>query len=251
MSALVAGLVLFLGVHSVRIVADRWRGDMIARLGPMRWKAVYSLLSAAGLVLVVWGYGQARLDPVVIFSPPPWTRYATSLLVLPAFVLIAAGNLPGTKMKAALGHPMVLGTGLWAFAHLLSNGLLADVVLFGAFLAWAIADYASARRRDRRGPQGGERSGVGAGDRLADALPDSSDTMRSRRDRLAGTVYPQGMNVPPEAALRAASPQGGEGLGAALRPSLGRDALAVVIGVVAAAAFALWLHGPLIGVRVA
>jgi len=149
MTALVAGLVLFLGVHSVRIVGDRWRSDMMARLGPLRWKAVYSLLSLAGLILIVWGYGQARLDPVVVWSPPPWTRHLTSLLVLPSFVLIAAGNLPGTKMRAALGHPMVLGTKLWAFAHLLSNGMLADIVLFGAFLAWAIADYASARRRDR------------------------------------------------------------------------------------------------------
>lgn len=149
MTALVAGLVLFLGTHSVRIVADRWRSDMIARIGALRWRGVYSLVALAGLVLIVWGYGQARLEPVVIWTPPPWTRHLASLLVLPAFVLIVAGNLRGTKMKAALGHPMVLGTKLWAFAHLLSNGTLADVVLFGAFLAWAIVDYASARRRDR------------------------------------------------------------------------------------------------------
>jgi uncharacterized membrane protein len=149
MTALVAGLVLFLGMHSVRIFADRWRSDMIARLGLMRWKGAYSLVSLAGLVLIVWGYGQARLDPVVIWTPPPWTRHLATLLVLPAFILIVAGNLPGTKMKAALGHPMVLGTKVWALAHLLSNGTLADVALFGSFLAWAIADFASARRRDR------------------------------------------------------------------------------------------------------
>ena len=99
--------------------------------------------------MIVWGYGQARLDPVVVWTPPAWTRHVTSLLVLPSFVLLVAGNMRGTKMKAALGHPMVLGTKLWAFAHLLSNGMLADVVLFGSFLAWAIADFASARRRDR------------------------------------------------------------------------------------------------------
>lgn len=149
MTALVAGLLLFLGVHSIRIVADRWRSDMRERLGGTRWRGVYALVSAAGLVLVVWGYGRAGIDPVVLYSPPAWTRGVTSLLVLPAFVLIVAGNMRATKMKAAVGHPMVLGTKLWAFAHLLSNGTLADVVLFGSFLAWATVDYASLRRRDR------------------------------------------------------------------------------------------------------
>ena len=149
MTLLLAGLVLFLGLHSVRIVADPWRASMIARVGRNPWRGIYSLLSLAGLALVVWGYGQARLDPLVVWSPPGWTRYATSLLVLPAFVLIVAGNVPGTRIRAKLGHPMVLGTKLWAFAHLLSNGTLADIVLFGAFLAWSVVDYASARRRDR------------------------------------------------------------------------------------------------------
>jgi uncharacterized membrane protein len=149
MTLLVAGLVLFLGTHSLRIVADPWRTSMIARIGRNPWRGLYSVVSLVGFALVIWGYGQARLDPVVVWSPPAWTRHATSLLVLPAFVLIAAGNIPGTRIRAALGHPMVLGTKLWAFAHLLSNGTLADVVLFGAFLAWAIADYASSRRRDR------------------------------------------------------------------------------------------------------
>ena len=149
MTLLLAGLVLFLGAHSVRIVADPWRTSMIARIGRNPWRGLYTLVSLAGLALIVWGYGQARLDPVVVWSPPAWTRYATSLLVLPAFVLIVAGNLPGTRIRARLGHPMVLGTKLWAFAHLLSNGTLADIVLFGAFLTWAIVDYSSSRRRDR------------------------------------------------------------------------------------------------------
>lgn len=149
MTALVAGLVLFLGIHSVRIVADGWRTAQIERLGALRWRGLYSLVSLVGLILIVWGYGQARLDPVIVWAPPVWTRHVTSILVLPSFVLLAAGNIRGTKMKAALGHPMVLGTKLWAFAHLLSNGTLADIALFGSFLAWAIADYASARRRDR------------------------------------------------------------------------------------------------------
>jgi uncharacterized membrane protein len=149
MTLLLAGLVLFLGAHSVRIVADPWRTSMIARIGHNPWRGLYSLVSLAGLALIVWGYGKARLDPVVVWSPPMWTHYATWVLVLPAFVLIAAGNMPGTRIRAKLGHPMVLGTKLWAFAHLLSNGTLADIVLFGAFLAWAIVDYSSARRRDR------------------------------------------------------------------------------------------------------
>ena len=149
MLALVLGLVLFLGVHSMRIVAEPWRTQAIARLGPGPWKGLYSLVSAVGLVLIVWGYGQARLEPVVVWTPPVWTRHLAALLVLPAFILIAAGNIPGTRIRAWFGHPMVLGTKLWAFAHLISNGMLADVVLFGSFLAWAIVDYASARRRDR------------------------------------------------------------------------------------------------------
>ena len=149
MTPLIAGLVLFLGLHSVRIVAEPWRESMIARIGRNPWRGLYSIVSLAGFALVVWGYGQARLDPLVLWSPPSWTRYLTSLLVLPAFVLIAAGNMRGTRIKAAVGHPMLLGTKLWAVAHLLSNGMLADIVLFGSFLAWAIVDYASSRRRDR------------------------------------------------------------------------------------------------------
>jgi uncharacterized membrane protein len=149
MIALVAGLVLFLGAHSIRIFADDWRGAQIARLGAGPWRGLYSLVSLAGIALIVWGFASARLTPVVLWSPPAWTRYVTSLLVLPSFVLIVAGNMRGTKMKAALGHPMVLGTKLWAFAHLLSNGTLADVLLFGGFLAWGVAVYRSARRRDR------------------------------------------------------------------------------------------------------
>src|SRR6187397_1339938 len=143
MTPLVAGLVLFLGLHSVRIVAEPWRESVIARIGRNPWRALYSIVSLAGFALLVWGYGQARLDPIVVWSPPAWTRYVTSLLVLPAFVLIVAGNMRGTRIKAAVGHPMLLGTKLWAAAHLVSNGTLADIVLFGSFLAWAIVDYAS------------------------------------------------------------------------------------------------------------
>jgi uncharacterized membrane protein len=148
MTSLVAGLLIFLGVHSVRIVADGWRTAQIARLGERSWRGLYSLVSLAGLVLIVWGFGQARLSPVVVWDPPAWAPKLTTLLSLPAFILIVAGNLPATKLKAALGHPMLLGTLLWAFAHLIGNGRLAGVVLFGAFVAWAIVGYVSKRRRD-------------------------------------------------------------------------------------------------------
>ena len=186
---LVLGLIVFLGVHSVRIVADDWRTTQIARMGEGKWKGIYSLLSLAGFVLMVWGFGQARQTTLVLWSPPQWTHHVAALLTLIAFVLIVAGNLPGTRIKHALGHPMVLGVKVWAFAHLVSNGTLADAVLFGSFLVWAIVDYASSRRRDRA----------------------------------AGTVYPEG--------------------------ALGRDALAILVGVAAWVAFAFWLHGWLIGVR--
>jgi uncharacterized membrane protein len=149
MTTLFAGLVLFLGAHSVRIFADGWRSAQIARAGVGAWKTIYSIVSIAGFAMIVWGYGQARLAPVDLWLPPLWTRHAAALLTLPAFLLLAAAYVPGTRIKAMVGHPMVLGVKVWAFAHLLSNGRLADVVLFGAFLAWAIADYVAARRRDR------------------------------------------------------------------------------------------------------
>ena len=151
MTYLVAGLVLFLVTHSVRIYAEDWRAATIRRMGEGPWKAVYSLVSIATFVLLVWGYGQARLAPVDLWMPPPWTRHATALLTLPAFILFAAAYVRGTRIKAAVGHPMVLGVKTWALAHLLSNGRLADVLLFGGFLVWAILIYRAARARDRKG----------------------------------------------------------------------------------------------------
>jgi uncharacterized membrane protein len=150
MGVMVLGLVLFLGVHSVRIVADDWRAGQIAARGEGAWKGVYSLLSIAGFALIVYGYGLSRTAPVELWSPPVWTRHLASLLTLVSFVLLAAAYVPGTRIKAAVGHPMVLGVKTWAFAHLIANGRLADVVLFGAFLAWSIVLYAASRRRDRR-----------------------------------------------------------------------------------------------------
>lgn len=148
-SLLIVGLILFLGVHSVRIVAEPWRRRMIARLGEGPWKGLYSLLSLVGLVLLTWGFARARLDPGVLWETPAWTRHLASLLMLLAFVLLAAAYVPGNSLKARLHHPMVLAIKLWALAHLLANNTLADLLLFGGFLLWGVLDFRAARARDR------------------------------------------------------------------------------------------------------
>lgn len=149
MTLLVAGLIVFLGTHSARIFAEGFRTRLIARMGEKPWKAVYSVISLIGFVIIVYGYGTARMEPVILWAPPVWTRHLAALLTIPAFILLAAAYVPGTRIKAKVGHPMVLGVKVWAFAHLIANGTLADVVLFGGFLVWAVADYIAARRRDR------------------------------------------------------------------------------------------------------
>ena len=152
MTVLILGLLLFLGVHSVRIFAEGWRGAQIARFGETGWKLVYSLVSLIGLVVLIHGYGMSRADPVLVWNPPIWTRHLAALLTLPAFILLAAAYVPGNRIKAALGHPMILGVKVWAFSHLLANGRLGDIVLFGAFLLWAVLDFRAARQRDRASP---------------------------------------------------------------------------------------------------
>ena len=149
MTYLILGLVLFLGVHSTRIVADGWRTAQLKRCGEGAWKGIYSLLSLAGFGLIIWGFGLARQEPVVLWIAPVAMRHVAALLTLVAFVLFVAAYVPRNAIKASLHHPMVLAVKVWAFAHLLANGRLADVVLFGAFLAWAVASYIAARKRDR------------------------------------------------------------------------------------------------------
>jgi len=149
MKLLILGLILFLGAHSVRIFAEDWRARQIARLGAGGWKGAHSLVSAAGLALIVYGYAMARAEPVQLWLPPGWTRPVAGLLMLPAMILIVAAYAPANHLGSALGHPMLAGVKIWAFAHLLANGTLGDVVLFGGFLAWAVLDFRSARRRDR------------------------------------------------------------------------------------------------------
>lgn len=189
MTYLILGLIVFLGVHSVRIVADGWRIATRARIGAMTWKGLYSLASAIGFGLIIWGFGLARQQPVQLWSPPTGMRHLASLLTLAAFVLMVAAYVPGNRIKARVHHPMVLSVMVWSLAHLLANGNLGHVVLFGAFLAWSVVDYLSSRRRDQ----------------------------------VNGTRYPAG--------------------------TAGATGVTVAIGVGTWIAFALWLHGLLIGVR--
>lgn len=146
MSLLVVGLILFFGIHSVSIVAPAWRDAQVERRGERLWKGIYALVSLVGLIVLIHGYGVARQSPVVLYTPPPALRHVALLLMLPVFPLLFAAYLPGRIQRAAK-HPMLLAVKFWAAAHLLANGTLADVVLFGAFLAWAVADRISVRRR--------------------------------------------------------------------------------------------------------
>jgi uncharacterized membrane protein len=147
---LIVGLVLFLGVHSVSVVSPQGRNALAGRMGEGGFKGLYSLVSFVGLALMVWGYSLARQAPVVVYTPPTGMRHAALLLMLPVFVLLLAAYLPG-RIQRATKHPMLLSVKLWATAHLLANGTLADVLLFGGFLAWAVADRISVKRRAAAG----------------------------------------------------------------------------------------------------
>ena len=151
MTYLIAGLLLFLGVHSIAIVAPAWRNEMARRLGDAPWKAAYALASVVGFVMLVHGYGVARADPVVLYTTPAWMRHVAALLMLPVFPLLFAVYLPG-RIKAAVKHPMLAATKAWALSHLLVNGNLADVLLFGGFLAWAVADRIAVGKRPASQP---------------------------------------------------------------------------------------------------
>lgn len=146
MAWLIAGLVLFLGAHSLQIVAPGLRSTLVARLGEGPWKGVYTLVSLAGFGLIIFGYGEAR-GGTPLYVMPWGLAHFTPLLVLLGFMCQVAAYWPGNHIKRGLGDPMVFGVGLWALGHLLANATPAALALFGAFLAWAIADYASLRRR--------------------------------------------------------------------------------------------------------
>jgi uncharacterized membrane protein len=149
MSVLILGLLIFLGMHSLRIFANDWRNRQIARLGEKRWKGLFALTSIIGFVLICWGFGLARQQPVLLYVPPLPLRHLNALFTLVAFVLFFAARVPRNHIKAKLHHPQVLAVKVWAFGHLLATGMLHDVVLFGAFLLWAIVLFAVSRRRDR------------------------------------------------------------------------------------------------------
>lgn len=149
MPLLILGLVLFLGMHSVHMLAPGFRDRVVARIGLWPWKGLYSLVSIAGFVLIVIGFGMARMDSHLLYAPPPWLKHLNALFTLIAFVLFAAAYVPRNHLKAKIGHPMLAGVKLWALGHLLAIGFERDVVLFGAFLVWAVADFAVSRGRDR------------------------------------------------------------------------------------------------------
>ena len=147
---LILGLIVFLGLHSIRIFAEDWRSAQIALRGEAAYKGVYSLVSAIGLGLIIWGYGQTRIAPLDLYQAPAFTRHIASLLMLFSFVLLVCAYVPGTRLKGKLHHPMIISVKIWAFAHLIANGRLGDVLLFVAFLIWANFDLRAARARDRK-----------------------------------------------------------------------------------------------------
>jgi len=189
MTVLILGLILFLGMHSVRIFADGWRSAQIAQRGAGAWKGLYTVVSIVGFGLILWGYGQTRAEPVALWAPQLWARHLAALLMLFSFILLAAAYVPKNGIKSWLHHPMVLGVKVWALAHLLANHTLADLLLFGSFLVWAVLDFRAARARDRANH----------------------------------VAYAPG--------------------------KFGATAVTVVVGGVAWAVFALWLHAMLFGVR--
>jgi len=149
MTQLILGLVLFLGAHSVRILADGWRDQTIAAYGEKAFKGVYTLVAILGFYLLVVGYGEARLQPLALWNPPIFTKHISMLLMLLSSILLIAAYIPRNHFKMRLKHPMVLSVKVWALSHLLANGNLADLVLFGSFLIWAVLNFRSARARDR------------------------------------------------------------------------------------------------------
>jgi len=149
MTWLILGLVLFLGAHSTRIFADAWRTRTVEAWGEKPFKAVYALVSLLGFYGLIVGYAEVRLEPVFLWQPPIAARHISLLLMLFASILLVATYIPANHFKVRLGHPMVLSVKVWALAHLLSNGNVADLILFGAFLAWSVMNFKSARARDR------------------------------------------------------------------------------------------------------
>ncbi|GEP08738.1 NnrU family protein [Methylobacterium gnaphalii] len=147
MSILILGLVVFLGTHAFTMLRGP-RAELIGHLGDKRYKAMYTILSLLGLALMIWGFGRYRADGMIpVWDPPVWTRHLALLLTLFAFISIAAMGPKPSHIQAAVKHPMLLAVKIWATAHLLANGDLGSILLFGGFLAWAVAARISLKRR--------------------------------------------------------------------------------------------------------
>lgn len=141
MAALILGLILVIGIHSLKIAAPAWRAGLVARLGEGAYRGVYSLVSGLGLVLIVWGFALAWENPVFLYTPPSWGRHLAMGLMVLALILVFASLFPAVWIRRIVAHPLLAATMLWALAHLFANGDLAGVVLFAAFLAWAAVDF--------------------------------------------------------------------------------------------------------------
>lgn len=149
MTRMLLGLLIVLSVHSLRLVAEDWRNRAVARLGRPLWLTLFSLVSMVGLVLLVWGFAQAREQPLVLWQPLPALRHAALALTALSFILLLAALVPANHLKARLRHPLLLALKTWALAHLLLNGMLVHAILFGSLLLWAVLAYRAARQRDR------------------------------------------------------------------------------------------------------
>ena len=159
MTLFLLGLVIFFGAHLFTGLARGARAGLVAKLGEMPYKGLYSLVSLAGFVLIVIGWRTA--DASLVYAPPYWLRHVTYALMLIAFILLAAAYLPAGKIAGAAKHPMLAGVKIWAFAHLLSNGEVRSVILFGAFLAYGVIDRIAVKKRGEAGrPAGPVRNDV-------------------------------------------------------------------------------------------
>jgi uncharacterized membrane protein len=151
MTVLILGLALFLGMHGFTMLRGQ-RAALIGRFGNGGYQGLYSLVSLLGLVLMIWGYGGYRAAGYIpVWEPPIWLRHLSALLLLPVLPLVFSAYAKG-YVKARLKHPMILGVKLWALAHLLANGDLGSIILFGGFLLWSVLAFMSMRRRAETAP---------------------------------------------------------------------------------------------------
>ena len=151
MTLLLIGLVLFIGFHSFRIVAPQQRLAVIELFGVTGWRIVHSIVSIVALVVLVSGFVIARQDPTMLWYPPVWTRHLAATLMIFAMVLAVASAFPAGRIKEKAKFPLTAAVKIWAFSHLLANGTLSSVVLFVAFLAWAVVLRIALKRAVARG----------------------------------------------------------------------------------------------------